>query len=61
MISVSTNLITQKLNSLRVSNPANSQKNIPTKVEPSFGENLLTSYLNNQAVMNAPAVQKRKA
>lgn len=58
MISVSTNLITQKLNSLRVSNPANSQKNIPTKVEPSFGENLLTSYLNNQAVMNAPAVQK---
>ena len=31
MISVSTNLITQKLNSLRVSNPANSQKNIPTK------------------------------
>lgn len=58
MISVSTNLITQKLNSLRVSNPANSQKNISTKVEPSFGENLLTSYLNNQAVMNAPAVQK---
>lgn len=58
MISVSTNLITQKLNSLRVSNPANSQKNIPTKVEPSFCENLLTSYLNNQAVMNAPAVQK---
>lgn len=58
MISVSTNLITQKLNSLRVSNPANSQKNIPTKVEPSFGENLLTSYLNNQAVMNAPAIQK---
>lgn len=58
MISVSTNLITQKLNSLRVSNPANSQKNIPTKVEPSFGENLLTSYLNNQAVMNFPAVQK---
>ena len=58
MISVSTNLITQKLNSLRVSNPANSQKNIPTKVEPSFGENLLTSYLKNQAVMNAPAVQK---
>lgn len=58
MISVSTNLITQKLTSLRVSNPANSQKNIPTKVEPSFGENLLTSYLNNQAVMNAPAVQK---
>lgn len=58
MISVSTNLITQKLNSLRVSNPANSQKNIPTKVEPSFGENLLTSYLNNQAIMNAPAVQK---
>lgn len=58
MISVSTNLITQKLNSLRVSNPANSQKNIPTTVEPSFGENLLTSYLNNQAVMNAPAVQK---
>lgn len=58
MISVSTNLITQKLNSLRVSNPVNSQKNIPTKVEPSFGENLLISYLNNQAVMNAPAVQK---
>lgn len=58
MISVSTNLITQKLNSLRVSIPANSQKNIPTKVEPSFGENLLTSYLNNQAVMNAPAIQK---
>ncbi len=58
MISVSTNLITQKLNSLRVSNHANSQKNIPTKVEPSFGENLLTSYLNNQAVMNAPAIQK---
>lgn len=57
MISVSTNLITQRLDSLKATNPVTSQNRAP-QPQPSFGDNLLANYLNNQAVINSVTVQK---
>ncbi len=58
MINISSNLITQKLNSLNISKPINAPINTVNTITPSFSGNLITDFLNNQAVINTPIVTK---
>lgn len=53
---VSSNLITQKLNSLSNSQQV-IQKSSNQPVQPQFSSNLISQYLQNQAVINSPAVK----
>lgn len=58
MINISSNLIIQKLNSLNISKPINAPINTVNTITPSFSGNLITDFLNNQAVINTPIVTK---
>lgn len=58
MLNISSNLISQRLSSLNMSKqitPQASQTNYST---PTFAGNLISDFLNNQAVLNAPIVTK---
>ncbi len=60
MLNVSSNLITQRIKL----NPQAPQQTVPVTTAPqqqSAGTNLLAQYLNNQAIINTPAVSKPQA